>query len=142
MGPSYLKRCTMCKQCTLVWTQSPDMFCGFATSVTGPGHNCFLRVYGYFWFIFALGNWLDGQNPNLGRGGVFMGGVCPLRTNNKVRDGGKHSIDRNFRSNQHCDRMKIRFRSRFNRSNCSISIRSKCEPRNYYPTLKQFDEPN
>ena len=31
------------------------------------------------------------------------GGGCPLRTNNRIRDGGKLSIDRNFRSNQRCE---------------------------------------
>ena len=57
---------------------------------------------------------------------IWRGG-CPLRTNNKIRDGGKLSIDRNFRSNQHRDRMKFQFRSRFDRSNCPMSIRSKCD---------------
>ena len=140
MGPAYLKRCAICKPCTLVWTHTPDMFRGFAANVRGPGHNRFLRMYGNFWIIFAWGNRFYGQNPNLGLGGVFMGS-CPLRTNNRIRDGGKLSIDRNFLSNQHCDRMKFRFRSRFDRSNFPISIRSKCdaiatpEAELLYPTL-------
>ena len=127
MGPSYLKRCAICKQCTLVWTQTPDMFRGFAANVTGPGHNCFLRVYGNFWFIFAWGTQsILRSKPEFGSWGSIHGGVgCPLRTNNRIRDGKKLSIDRNFRSNQHCDR--IRFRSRFDLSNCPISIRSKCD---------------
>ena len=33
MGPSYLKRCAICKQWTLVWTHTPDMFRGFAASL-------------------------------------------------------------------------------------------------------------
>ena len=73
MGPSYLKRCAICKQCTLVWTHTPDMFRGFAASVTGPGHNRFLRVYEFFWLfmrwatdstvktrIWVLGKYLSG----------------------------------------------------------------------------------
>ena len=74
MGASYLKRCATCKQCTLVWTQTPDMFCGFAASVTGPGHTRLLRVYGNFLFIFAWGNRFSGQNPNLGLVGSTYGG--------------------------------------------------------------------
>ena len=127
MGPSYLKRCAICKQWTLVRTHTLDRLRGFAGSVTWPGHNRLLRVYGNVWFVFAMGNWFHGKNPNLGLGGVFMGGGCPLRTNNKIRGGGKHSIDQNFRSNQHCDRMKFQFRLRFHRLNFPISIRSKCD---------------
>ena len=79
MGPSYLKQCTICKQWTLVWTLTPDLLRGLAGSVTGLGHNRLSSMYRHFWFIFALGNWFNGQNPNLGLGGVCLwgGGLSP-----------------------------------------------------------------
>ena len=103
MGPSYLKRCATCKQCTLVWTQTPDMVRGFAASVTGPGHNRFLRVYGKFWFIFAWGNRFYGQKPEFGSWGSIYGGegVVPFAlTTESVMAG-------NFRSIGISDRISI-----------------------------------
>ena len=105
----------------------------FAPSVTRPGHNRLVRVYGNLWFIFALDNWFYGQNLDLGLAGVFMGGVIRYAlTTKSVMAGNIRSTGISIESALRSHEISISIAIRSIELSDFDSIDMRSHPRKYY----------